>query len=255
MKDPVINNDAFPSPPPEFARTGIILGDEACDKLSRSSVAVFGLGGVGSWTAEALARAGVGSLTLVDHDVIDISNINRQLLALHSTVGRYKAEVMAERLADINPRIEVDIRKVFYTPENSSEFDLSRFDFIADAIDTVSSKIDLIMRANDLGVPIISCMGTGNKLKPSMLRVADIYATDGCPLARVMRRELRHRGLKKLSVVYSPEPPIVPRDRVSPAEGEVRKKDVPGSISFVPPAAGMLMAAHIINSLIGEKDE
>ena len=192
----------------QFERTALLLGEDAIRTLSRKRVAVFGLGGVGSWCCEALGRAGVGQLALIDHDTVSESNLNRQLVALHSTIGQPKAAVMAARLRDINPDIKVTEYSLFYMPENADQIDLSGFDCIVDAIDTVTAKLHLIQTAKALGVPIISSMGAGNKLDASAFRVTDIYKTKVCPLAKVMRRELKKRGVKKLKVVYSEEEPI-----------------------------------------------
>ena len=230
-----------------FQRTTMLLGEEAMQRLQNSHVIVFGLGGVGSYTAEALCRSGVGALTLVDNDTVSLSNRNRQLYALSSTVGRLKTEVARDRLADINPDCRVTIRSAFYLPENAEEFFTQRYDYIADAIDTVSAKLDLAERAARSGTPIISCMGTGNKLDPSRLRISDIYQTSVCPLCRVMRAELRKRGVRRLNVVWSDEVPLKPQTVC--AEGG--KRAVPGSTAFVPPAAGMLMAGRIILDLAG----
>lgn len=225
----------------------MLLGEQSRSRLEQSSVIVFGLGGVGSYAAEALARAGIGSLTLVDSDTVSLTNLNRQLYALHSTVGEFKTEAARRRIADINPDCRVTVISKFYLPENASEFPLEGYDFIADAIDTVSAKIDLAVRAEKLGVPMISCMGTGNKLDPSQFSVSDIYKTSVCPLCRVMRRELKARGVASLSVVWSPEVPLTP---LSPASDSLRR-GVPGSVPFVPPVAGMLMAGEIIKKLSG----
>lgn len=233
--------------PDAFSRERMLLGEEAVERLQQSHVIVFGLGGVGSFAVEALARAGVGELTLVDHDTVSLTNLNRQLYALHSTMGRWKAEVACERVRDINPDCRVHVIPAFYLPENAQRFWGARYDYIVDAIDTVSAKIDLACRAQELGIPIIASMGTGNKLDPSRFEVADIYDTQVCPLCRVMRRELKKRDVKKLKVVYSREEPRKP----APCEEETGKRTVPGSISFVPPAAGLLLAGEVIRALIG----
>lgn len=229
----------------QFLRTEMILGENSTANLAGKSVILFGLGGVGSYTAEALARAGIGRLTVVDNDTVSVTNLNRQLCALHSTVGRPKAEVVKERILDINPRCEVTALQKFYLPENSNEFSLEKYDYIADAIDTVSAKIDLAVKSQEYGIPMISCMGTGNKLDPSLFTVSDIFKTSGCPLCRVMRTELRKRGIKKLCVVWSPEEPKKPAqtDEIS------GKRQTPGSLPFVPPVAGMIMAGKIILDL------
>lgn len=233
--------------PDAFSRERMLLGEEAVERLQKSHVIVFGLGGVGSFAVEALARAGVGELTLVDHDTISLTNRNRQLYALHSTMGRWKAEVACERVRDINPGCRVHVILEFYLPEHAERFWGARYDYIVDAIDTVSAKIDLACRAQELGIPIIASMGTGNKLDPSRFEVADIYDTQVCPLCRVMRRELKKRDVKKLKVVYSREEPRKP----APCGEETGKRAVPGSISFVPPAAGLLLAGEVIRALSG----
>ena len=227
-----------------FSRGEMLIGKEAAEKLARCHVAVFGLGGVGSYTAEALARAGVGELTVVDNDEISITNINRQLYALTSTVGMKKTQVAAERIKDINPECKVNIIDGFYLEENSADFFEGSYDYIADAVDTVQAKLSLA--AESAGVPIISCMGAGNKLDPTLFRVSDISKTSVCPLCRVMRRELKARGINHLKVVWSPEQPIKPGETAE----ESSRRALPGSISFVPPVAGMIMAGEIIKDLI-----
>lgn len=229
----------------QFLRSEMILGENSTDNLKNKNVILFGLGGVGSYTAEALARAGIGKLTIVDSDVVSVTNINRQLCALHSTVGRPKVEVVRERILDINPECEVTALQKFYLPENSEEFRLEQFDYIADAIDTVSAKIDLAVKSQELSIPMISCMGTGNKLDPSRFAVSDIFKTSGCPLCRVMRTELRKRGIKKLNVVWSDEIPVKP----SETPENSGKRQTPGSLPFVPGAAGLIMAGKIILDL------
>ena len=231
-----------------FSRTALLIGENGVERLRKSRVAVFGVGGVGSFTVEALARLGVGGITLVDSDTVAESNLNRQLIALNSNIGRYKVDVARERVLDINPEAEVEALRMFYLPENAGEFDVSRFDCIVDAIDTVSAKIDLIVRANAAGVPIVSSMGTGNKMHPEMLEISDISKTSVCPLARVMRRELRARGINKLPVVYSKEEAIETKESVFLPNG---KKTV-GSISFVPSVAGLLIASKVCEILLGE---
>lgn len=220
----------------------MLIGEDAVARLSHSSVAVFGVGGVGSYVVEALARAGVGKLLLIDNDTVSLSNINRQLVALHSTVGQLKVDVAAARVRDINPACDVETRAVFYTPENAEGIDLSGYSYIVDAIDCVTAKLELITRAYVLGVPIISSMGTGNKLDPTRFEVTDIHKTSVCPLARVMRRELRVRGIEHCKVVYSKEEPTLPPS----ADG----RRVPGSVSFVPSSAGLLIAGEVIKDLI-----
>ncbi len=227
---------------PEFCRTAAILGEDGMRRLANAHVAVFGIGGVGGYVCEALARSGVGTLTLIDKDVVSLSNINRQIIALHSTLGRYKTEVMAERIHDIAPECRVYEHRMFYLPENADALDLSAFDFVVDAIDTVTAKIELILRAQKANVPLISCMGTGNKMDPSRLCIIDISQTHTCPLARVMRRELKARGVSHLTVCYSSEPPI----QTGLCENG---KPVPASTAFVPPSAGLLIASHVIQKI------
>lgn len=223
-----------------------LLGAEATQRLSRCRVALFGIGGVGSYAAEALARGGVGYITLVDKDCVDESNINRQLCALSETVGRPKVQVMAERMRQINPQISVEERQEFFLPETAQNFDFSEYDFVIDAIDTVSGKIAIVEAADSAGVPMISCMGTGNKLDPTAFRVADVFETSVCPLARVMRRELKKRGINRLRVVYSEEMPLSPQGGIDPETGKL----LPGSVSFVPPVAGMIAASEAIKTLL-----
>lgn len=229
--------------PDEFSRTKLLLGNEGLNKLRKSSVAVFGVGGVGSYTAEALARSGVGRITLIDNDVVSVTNINRQLVALQSTVGRKKVEVAKERILDINPDAEVVIHDCFYT---GTEIDLSGFDYIADAIDSVTSKLNLIENASRLNIPIISSMGTGNKLDPTKIIVTDIYKTHTCPLAKILRYELKKRNVKKLKVVYSTEPPCPHKAESDEITG---KRKTIGSVSFVPSVAGLVIAGEIIKNL------
>lgn len=229
----------------QFLRSEMILGENSTKNLAEKSVILFGLGGVGSYTAEALARAGIGKLTIVDNDTVSVTNLNRQLCALHSTVGKAKVEVVKERILDINPLCEVTALEKFYLPENSAEFSLEKYDYIADAIDTVSAKIDLALKSQEYGIPMISCMGTGNKLDPSLFNVSDIFKTSGCPLCRVMRTELKKRGIKKLNVVWSPEEPKKPAQ----TNENSGKRQTPGSLPFVPPVAGMIMAGKIILDL------
>lgn len=230
----------------QFLRSEMILGENSTRILSQKSVILFGLGGVGSHTAEALARAGIGKLTIVDNDVVSVTNINRQLCALHSTAGMPKTEVIKNRILDINPDCEITPLRKFYLPENADEFNLESYDYIADAIDTVSAKIDLAVKSQEYGIPMISCMGTGNKLDPSQFTVSDIYKTSGCPLCRVMRTELKKRGIKKLNVVWSPEIPVKPLQTLEVSG----KRQTPGSLPFVPPVAGMIMAGKIILDLV-----
>ncbi len=223
----------------QFSRTGLLLGEDALQKLSGSRVAVFGVGGVGGYVVEALARSGVGALDLIDHDRVSLSNINRQIIALHSTVGEYKVDVMKSRIADINPACHVRAQRCFFLPETRDEFDFSDYDYVVDAVDTVTAKIQLVLQAKEAGIPVISSMGAGNKLNPAEFEVADLYRTSVCPLARVMRRELKKRGVEKLKVVYSKEEPKgCGGDRV------------PGSTAFVPSVAGLIIASEVVKDLI-----
>ncbi|MBO5939399.1 MAG: tRNA threonylcarbamoyladenosine dehydratase [Clostridia bacterium] len=229
-----------------FEREALLLGEDAIARLASSRVALFGVGGVGSYAAEALARAGVGELVLVDSDCVSRSNINRQLCALESTVGLPKVEVIAERLRDINPKIKVICRQEFFLPENAHLFDFTSYDYVIDAIDTVSGKIAIAEAALRAGTPMISCMGTGNKLDPTAFRVTDLAKTSGCPLARVMRRELKQRGILHLPVVYSEEAPAEIPKHINPETG----KQIPASISFVPPVAGLIAAGEAVKKLV-----
>ena len=234
-----------------FSRTEMLLGSDAMDKLRNARVAVFGLGGVGGYIGEALARSGVGALDIIDNDTVSITNLNRQIVAVEGTVGMPKTEAAKMRIMQINPDCKVTAYNTFYMPENSSDFDFTKYDYIADAIDTVTAKIELVMNANKCGTPIICSMGTGNKLNPAELEVADIYKTSVCPLARVMRYELKRRGIKKLKVVYSKEMPIVPTGAAAEkcrAES-TGKKNVPGSTAFVPAVAGMIIASEIVKDI------
>ncbi|MCR4925984.1 MAG: tRNA threonylcarbamoyladenosine dehydratase [Clostridiales bacterium] len=235
--------------PDIFSRTALLLGEEALKKLKNSKVAVFGIGGVGGFTAEALGRSGVGQLDLFDNDTVSVTNINRQIIATTKTVGRYKTEIMKERLLEINPEIKVNSNNVFYSKENSGDFDFSQYDYIVDAIDTVSAKIELVLNAQAVNVPIISSMGAGNKLNPTLFEVADIYKTSVCPLAKVMRRELKARGVKKLKVVYSKEEAIKPKGEADEAVAQGRRS-IPGSVAFVPSVAGLIIAGEVIKDLI-----
>jgi tRNA A37 threonylcarbamoyladenosine dehydratase len=229
----------------QFSRTALLLGEAGVEKLKKSRVAVFGVGGVGGYVVEALARAGVGSLDLIDKDTVSVSNINRQIIALHSTVGRLKTEVAAERAKDINPDICVRVHNVFYLPETAERFDFTQYDYVVDAIDTVSGKLALIEQAKWAKVPVISSMGAGNKLDATAFEVADITKTSVCPLARVMRRELKKRGIEHLKVVYSKEEPL-PSSLVDEESG----KSIPGSISFVPSVVGLMIAGEVIKDLV-----
>ena len=233
-----------------FIRTELMLGHSAMEKLKKSHVAVFGVGGVGGYAVEALARSGVGSLDLIDNDVVAESNINRQIIATTKTIGKSKVDVAKERVLDINPDIEVNTFKTFYTPESASDFDFSKYDYIIDAIDTVAGKIELVMQANATNTPIISSMGAGNKLDPTAFEVSDIYKTSICPLARVMRRELNKRHIKKLKVVYSKEKPIQPKIDEVALRKETNKRQIPASNAFVPSVAGLIIAGEVIKDLI-----
>ena len=233
----------------ELSRTALLLGDEGMTRLAGTTVAIFGVGGVGGYVAEALARSGVGKMVLTDNDTVSVSNINRQIIALHSTIGRPKVEVIAERLKDINPEIELELHQSFYLPENHDEYDFTSYDYIVDCVDTVAAKIDIIMEAKKAGTPVISSMGAGNKLDPSRFEIADIYKTSVCPLARVMRYEMKKRGVKKLKVVFSKETPM----KVSaPLENNARRS-IPGSIAFVPAAAGLVLASEIVKDICAGK--
>lgn len=227
----------------QFSRTVFLIGENGLNKLQKSRVAVFGIGGVGGHTVEALVRSGIGSIDLIDNDKVALSNINRQIIATHKTIGKYKVDVAEERILDINPNVKVKKYNTFFTPENSSEFDFSQYDYIVDAIDTVRGKIELVRIANNLNIPIISSMGAGNKMNPEMFEVADIYKTSVCPLARVMRQELKKCGIKRLKVVYSKETPISIN-----ISGE--QKRVPGSNAFTPSVVGLIMAGEVIKDLI-----
>lgn len=225
----------------EFTRSEILLGSTAMEKLKNSKVIVFGAGGVGSYVCEALARSGIGAITVVDNDTVSLSNINRQLIAYHSTVGMAKVDVVKERILDINPNCNVMALKLFYLPETSDKIDLSEYDYIIDAVDTVTAKLDIICRADKLGIPVISSMGTGNKLDAEQLTITDIYKTAVCPLSRVMRRELKVRGIKKLTVLYSPEETVKP---------DSHDQRTPGSVAFVPSVAGLLIGGYVVKDII-----
>ena len=235
----------------QFSRTAILLGEEAVSKLRKARVAVFGVGGVGGYTVEALARCGVGHLDLIDSDTVSISNINRQILATHSTVGMLKVEAAKNRILDINPECTVRTYPIFYLPETAEQFDFTQYDYIVDCIDTVTGKLQLVERAVAVGTPIICSMGTGNKLDASAFQVADISKTSMCPLARIMRKELKKRGINHLKVVYSQEEALTPD--VDPEELErTGKRQIPGSTAFVPGAAGLILAGEVIRDLIKE---
>lgn len=234
----------------ELSRTELLLGTQTMEKLKNSTIAVFGVGGVGGYVTEALARCGVGRLVLTDHDKVSISNINRQIIALHSTIGRSKVEVVAERLRDINPAIKLELHDSFYLPENHDDYDFSSYDYVVDCVDTVAAKIDIIMKSIAADTPIISSMGTGNKLDPGRLEIADIYKTSVCPLARVMRHEMKKRGVKGLKVVFSQETPM----KVSAPLEDNARRSIPGSVAFVPAAAGLMLASEIIKDLSKESE-
>ncbi len=245
----------------QFSRTQLLYGEEAIKKLSVSRVAVFGIGGVGGYVCEALVRSGVGHFDLIDDDKVCLTNLNRQILATRKTVGKYKAEVMAERMKEINPDVDIRIHKCFFLPENAEDFQFGEYDYVVDAVDTVTAKLELIMRSQSLDVPIISAMGAGNKIDAGRLKIADIYDTQVCPLARVMRHELRKRGVRKLKVVYSDEQPIRPIEDMSiscrthcicPPGAQhkcTERRDIPGSTAFVPAVAGLLIAGEIVKDL------
>ncbi len=237
--------------PNQFTRTEMLLGSEAVHKLKQCRIAVFGIGGVGGYTVEALARSGVGTLDLIDNDTVSLTNINRQIIALHSTVGMNKTEAAKKRLLDINPNIKINTYNTFFTPENSGEFNFSQYDYIVDAIDTVSGKIELAVQADKANVPIISSMGAGNKLDPTRFEVSDIYKTSVCPLARVMRRELKKRNIRKLKVVYSKEEALSPKCESDEDSG--MKRQTPASIAYVPSVVGLIIAGEVINDIISQQ--
>ena len=245
----------------EFSRTALLLGDDALARLASSRVAVFGIGGVGGYVCEALVRSGVGAFDLVDDDKVCLTNLNRQIIATRKTVGKYKVEVMRERILEINPDCDVRVHQCFYLPETADQFNFSDYDYVVDAVDTVTAKVTLVLEAQKAGVPIISCMGAGNKLDASALEVADIYDTSVCPLARVMRAELRKRGVKHLKVVYSKEPALTPIDDMTiscrthcicppdTARKCTQRRQVPGSNAFVPAAAGLIIAGEVVRDI------
>ena len=236
----------------QFSRTQLIFGKEAMEKLAHSRVAVFGIGGVGGYTVEALARSGIGTLDLIDDDKVCLTNINRQIYATRKTVGKYKVDVAKERILDINPEAVVNCHQTFYMPDTKDQFDFSQYDYVVDAIDTVAAKIAIVMKCDELNIPLISSMGTGNKLDPTRLQISDIYKTSVCPLARVMRHELKKRGIKKLKVLYSEENPITPLKEYSSAE-EIKgssRRSTPGSVSFVPSAGGLIIGSEVIRDII-----
>lgn len=248
----------------QFSRTELLLGKEAMDKLKNSRVAVFGIGGVGGYVCEALVRSGIGAFDLIDDDKVCLTNLNRQIIATRKTVGKYKVDVMKERMMEINPDVNVRIHKCFFLPENADEFPFDEYDYVVDAVDTVTAKIELVMKSQAMNVPIISSMGAGNKLDPTAFQVADIYKTSVCPLAKVMRRELKKRGIKKLKVVYSQEKPIRPIEDMSiscrthcicppgAAHKCTERRDIPGSTAFVPSVVGLIIAGEVIKDLAGK---
>lgn len=245
----------------QFSRTELLLGKDSMEKLKNSRVAVFGIGGVGGYVCEALVRSGVGAFDLIDDDKVCLTNLNRQIIATRKTVGKYKTEVMRDRILEINPQADVRLHQCFFLPENSDEFPFEEYDYVVDAVDTVTAKIELVMKAQAMNVPIISSMGAGNKLDGSMFRVADIYKTKVCPLAKVMRRELKKRGVKKLKVVYSEEMPTRPIEDMTiscrsncicppgAAHKCTERRDIPGSVAFVPSVAGLIIAGEVVKDL------
>ena len=239
----------------QFIRTQMLLGSEAMNRLRNSRVAIFGIGGVGGYAAEALARSGIGAFDLIDMDMVSISNINRQSIAAMSTVGRYKTEVMRDRILDINPQADVVVHNCFYLPENEQEFNFNQYDYIVDAVDTVTAKISIICKAKKLQIPVISSMGAGNKMDAAAFRAGDISNTSVCPLARVMRRELKKRGIDSLKVVYSKEKPMKPMEEFMEESSDTgmlsNRRSTPGSVSFVPPVAGLLLAGEVVKDIIG----
>lgn len=246
----------------QFSRTELLFGKEAMDKLAGSKVAVFGIGGVGGYVCEALVRSGVGAFDLIDDDKVCLTNLNRQIIATRSTVGKYKTDVMRDRMLDINPKVDVEVHKCFFLPENADDFPWDSYDYVVDAVDTVTAKIALVMKCKEKNIPIISSMGAGNKLDGSQFKVADIYKTKVCPLAKVMRRELKKRGVKKLKVVYSEEIPTRPiedmaiscrNNCICPPGAEHKcseRRDIPGSVAFVPSVAGLIIAGEVAKDLI-----
>lgn len=247
----------------QFSRTELLLGKEGMEKLKGARVAVFGIGGVGGYVCEALARSGVGAFDLIDDDKICLTNLNRQIIATYKTIGKYKADVMKERILEINPKAQVQVYKCFFLPENAEEFPFDQYDYVVDAVDTVTAKIELVLKAQEKKVPIISSMGAGNKLDASMFRVADIYKTNVCPLAKVMRRELKKRGVKKLKVVYSEEKAMKPIEDMAiscrthcvcppgAARTCTERSAIPGSVAFVPSVAGLIIAGEVVKDIVG----
>lgn len=232
----------------QFSRTELLLGKEAMDKLYSSRVAVFGIGGVGGYVCEALARSGIGYFDLIDNDKICLSNLNRQIIATHRTIGKYKTQVMKERILDINPNAVINTYNCFFLPENEKDFPFDKYDYVVDAVDTITAKIALVMKCGKMNIPIISSMGAGNKLNASEFQVADIYDTSVCPLAKVMRRELKKRGIKKLKVVYSEEKPIKPVGDIE-SDDDSSRRAIPGSTAFVPSVAGLIIAGEVVKDL------
>ena len=237
----------------EFSRTQLLLGQAGMEALAKARVAVFGIGGVGGYTVEALARSGVGTLDLIDNDKVSLTNLNRQIIATHSSLGQYKVDAAKARILDINPKAVVNTYKTFYTPETADQFDFTQYDYVVDAIDTVTGKLQLALQAQQAGVPILSCMGAGNKLDPTAFEVTDIYKTTMCPLARVMRKELKKRGIQKLKVVYSKEQALTPIDDPSISE-YTQRRQIPGSTAFVPAVAGLIAAGAVIKDLTGRHE-
>ena len=249
----------------QFSRTELLLGKDAMERLTNAKVAVFGIGGVGGYVCEALVRSGIGSFDLIDDDKVCLTNLNRQIIATRKTVGQYKVDVMKQRMLDINPEVQVETHKCFFLPENAEEFPFQEYDYVIDAVDTVTAKLEIILQAKKYNVPVISCMGAGNKLDASQFRVADIYKTKMCPLAKVMRRELKKRGVRKLKVVYSEEKPIRPLEDTSincrnhcicppgAAHKCTERRDIPGSVAFVPAVAGLVLAGEVVKDLAGER--
>lgn len=244
----------------QFSRTRLLLGGAAMERLKNARVAVFGIGGVGGHVCEALVRSGVGEFDLIDSDTVSLTNLNRQIIATRKTVGQYKVDVMKERMQEINPEVKVHVYRCFFLPENAHEFPFEKYDYVIDAVDTVTAKIEIIMRAKELGVPVISSMGAGNKLDASQFKVADLYETKVCPLAKVMRRELKNRGVKKLKVVYSEELPIKPMEETIAAYKEAcqaeptadsvgERRSLPGSVAFVPSVAGLILAGEVVKDI------
>lgn len=234
----------------QFSRTELLIKEEGVQKLQKSKVAVFGIGGVGSFVVEGLARVGVGNFVLIDNDTVSLTNLNRQLIATHKTIGKFKVEVARERILDINPNAKVEIFKEFFMPDTETKIITKDLDYVIDCVDTVTAKIEIIVQSKNLNIPVISSMGTGNKLNPSMFEITDIYKTSICPLAKVMRKELKKRNIDNLKVIYSKEEPIKPTDYTDIQEENTAKKFVPGSISFVPSVAGLMIAGEVVKDII-----